>query len=109
MNAMNSRFLSILTRNIGVVAVFHAVTGICFATSVPVGNFSFEDGVSGPWWSPLPNTSWVDGGTDDYEVLNPGGTHFDDTDVPGGDFVLNLPAASPITQDLVPQIVIDDP
>ena len=90
------------------------------ATSVPVGNFSFE--IEGspephPDWRPLPDPGdWVDGNASDYDILelDVEGSHFphflspnpqhDNRPGPGGANVLNLSAAATaataMTQDL---------
>ena len=90
------------------------------ATSVPVGNFSFETEGSPephPDWRPLPDPGdWVDGNASDYDILelDVEGSHFphflspnpqhDNRPGPGGANVLNLSAAATaataMTQDL---------
>jgi hypothetical protein len=100
------------------LVTFYADKAMAQATSIPVGNFSFETEGGDPGhadWRMLPGTSWVDGNaTNAYEILelDVEGTHFknfigpdwDNRPGPGGVNVLNLAAAATaataMTQDL---------
>jgi len=74
--------------------------------TVTVGNHSFETvgtSLGGPWWSLPDPGAWVDGnGGNSYEILTvPDDTHFTaPATAPDGSNVLNLVAASPVSQNL---------
>ena len=84
------------------------------ATSVPVGNFSFEtEGQDrGTAWASLPAAGdWVDGNPSQfYEIhrIDLASDHFSTNRAPGGTRVLNLVAASPMTNDLVYAVTAGD-
>ena len=84
------------------------------ATSVPVGNFSFEtEGQDrGTAWASLPAAGdWVDGNPSQfYEIhrIDLASDHFSTNRAPGGTRVLSLVAASPMTNDLVYAVTAGD-